>query len=75
MGTTRRRDLRAELGKFFWGSPEARVEAVLWLGEQALDLYLASLPPGTSRCEARARMQRAAQYGRRRSLRTGRLCT
>jgi hypothetical protein len=67
MASTRRRDLQVERAKFFSGDPAERVETVLWLGEQALDLYLASLPRGTSRCEARARMQRHARFGRRRS--------
>lgn len=61
------RDLRAEVAKHFRGTPQAGMAAALRLGEQALDLFLATLPAGTTRAEARARMRRTAQYGRRRS--------
>lgn len=60
-----RRDLRAELAKHGWGTPTSRVDAALRLGEEALDLYLATLPARTRRAEARARMQRTAHPGRR----------
>jgi hypothetical protein len=61
------RTLREELGKHFAGTADARVEAALRLGEQALDLFQATLPPGTTRQQARAMMQRNRHPGRRRA--------
>lgn len=37
------------------------------MGEACLDVYLAALPPGTTRQEARARVARLRGLGRRRS--------
>ena len=61
------RDLRAELERHFWGTPEQRVLAAVRLGEQALDVFLASQPPGTSRERARRLLQRNRNRGRHRS--------
>ena len=61
------RDLSEELGKHFAGTPDTRVRAALRLGEQALDLFLATLPRGTTRRRARTIMQRNRHPGRRRS--------
>lgn len=61
------RDRCAEVAKHFHGTPANRVLAVLRLGEDALDLFLATLPAGTSRADARALMQRNRHRGRQRS--------
>lgn len=61
------RDLRAELAEHGRGTPAQRVRDVLRIGEQALDLFLATLPEGTTRARARAMMQRNRHPGRRRS--------
>jgi hypothetical protein len=47
-------------------TPEERVAESLRLGEICLDVFLASLPEGTPREEARRRAQRAKGFGRRR---------
>ena len=66
MGTgTDTRTLDSEAAKFFKGTAEERMRAALEGGELALQLYLATQPPGTSREEARLRLQRAAHAGRR----------
>ena len=61
------RDLCEEVRKHFAGTAATRVAAALRLGEQALALFLATLPPGTTRREARAMMQRKRHPGRRRA--------
>ncbi len=61
------RDLSAEIGKHFAGTPLQRLRAALRLGEEAVDLFLATLPAGTTRRQARAIMQRNRHRGRRRS--------
>jgi len=67
MGRLARRDLSEEVRKHFAGTAQARVRTALDLGRQALDLYLASLPRGTTRRRARTLLQRHRQIGRRRS--------
>jgi hypothetical protein len=61
------RDLRAEVQRHFWGTAEQRILAALQLGEQMLDLFLATQPPGVSREQARRLLQRNRNRGRRRS--------
>lgn len=65
------RGLSEEVGKHFAGTPSARVETALRLGEQALDLFLAASPRGMTRRRARAIMQRNRHPGRRRSAVAG----
>jgi hypothetical protein len=45
---------------------EERVAEALRLGELCLDVFLANLPEGTTREEARRRAQRVKGFGRRR---------
>jgi len=61
------RDLRAEAAKHSAGTSARRALAALRLGEQALELFVATLPAGTDRAEARVRMQRNRHRGRQRS--------
>jgi hypothetical protein len=60
-----RRDLAAEVAKHFRGTAEERVLRALDLGQQALDVFLAALPPGTARLHAAAIARRNKQRGRR----------
>jgi hypothetical protein len=60
-----RRDLQTEIAKHFRGTPSERVETALRLGRQALDAFLATLPKGTTREQARAILQRNKNRGRR----------
>jgi hypothetical protein len=62
------RDLRAEVQRHFGGTPEERVLVALQLGEQVLDMFLATQPPGCSREHARRLLQRNRNHGRHRSL-------
>ena len=59
------RNLAAEAAKFFRGTPESRLAEALRPDEFALDLFLATLPKGTSREEA-ARLARLATHAGRR---------
>ena len=59
------RNLEAEVRKYFSGTPGERIVAALRLGQEALDLFLATLPPGTSRERARRLMQGNTHRGRR----------
>ncbi len=61
------RDLQAEVQRHFWGTPEQRVLASLRLGEQMLDVFLATQPPGMSREQARRLLQRNHNRGRQHS--------
>lgn len=61
------RDLAAEAEKHFKGTAGERVALALRLGEDAVDLYLAGAPAGTTRAEARRALARAKHAGRRRS--------
>jgi hypothetical protein len=58
------RSLATELRKHFHGTAGERILTAVRLGQQALDLYLATLPPGTSRADARRTMQRRTHRGR-----------
>lgn len=61
-----RRDVAAEAARSSTGTtPEQRVAQALRLGEVCLDVFLASLPRGTTREEARRRAQRLKGLGRR----------
>jgi hypothetical protein len=60
-----RRDLVAEVAKHFRGTAEERVLLALDLGQQALDVFVAALPPGTTRSQAAAIARRNKQRGRR----------
>jgi len=59
-----RRDLASEASKHFQGTPEERILAARRLGEEALDHYLASQPPGITREQARRLLQRNKNRGR-----------
>ena len=60
-----RRDLNDEVAKHFHGTPEQRILESIRLGRQALDIFLATLPPGTTLAQARALAQRNKHRGRR----------
>lgn len=60
-----RRDLDAEVAKFFKGTPDERVARALRLGRRGFEVFLASLPPGTSRAVA-AEMRTARKRSARR---------
>lgn len=62
-----RRDLAAEVSKHFRGTPEERVRQALALGRDLFEMYLGTLPPGTSRAEAARRMSVRTHAGRRAS--------
>ena len=63
-----RRDVRTDAVRPFQGlTAEQRIAEALRMGEACLDVYLAALPPGTTRAEARARAARMKGIGRRRS--------
>ncbi|HUM01323.1 MAG TPA: hypothetical protein VL084_03490 [Thermoanaerobaculia bacterium] len=59
------RTLDSEAARHFKGTPGERVRSSLEAGEMALELFLSTQPPGTSREAARRRLQRAAHHGRR----------
>jgi hypothetical protein len=59
------RDLRAEVEKHFKGTPEERFQTALRLGRDALEAFLATLPPGTTPGEARETLRRNKHRGRR----------
>jgi len=65
MTQARRRTLRVDAATHAWGTAAQRIDAVRRLGDQALDLFLSSLPSGTARARARLIMQRNARRGRR----------
>jgi len=65
------RDLREEVAKHFQGTSADRVDACLRLGEELLDLYLATQPPGLDRAAARRALQRNSHRGRRPSALLG----
>ena len=64
------RDLDAEVAKFFKGTPDERVSRALRLGRRGIEVFLASLPPGTPRSVA-AEMLRARTRSDRRSTAAG----
>jgi hypothetical protein len=59
------RDLKAEAAKHFRGTPEERLLLAWRLGREALELFLATLPPGTTRADARRILERNKCRGRR----------
>jgi len=61
------RNLHAEVQRHFRGTPAQRILEALRLGEQVLDFFLATQPPGLSREHARRLLQRNRNRGRRRS--------
>ncbi|HYN42499.1 MAG TPA: hypothetical protein VE129_12020 [Thermoanaerobaculia bacterium] len=61
-----RRDLDAEVAKFFNGTPDERVARALRLGRQGVDVFLASLPPGTPRSVAAEMLDARTRSARRR---------
>lgn len=65
--STTRRDLASETEKFFHGTPESRLAEALRPDDLALDLFLATLPEGTSREEAARRARLLTHAGRRAS--------
>jgi hypothetical protein len=65
MGSLPPRDLQAEIAKHFKGTPEERLREALRLGKAELDTFLATLPPGTTRAEARDILRRNKHRGRR----------
>lgn len=60
-----KRDLAAEVAKHFKGTPEERVADALRAGEEALQLFLATLPAGTPRTAALDILRRNKHRGRR----------
>ena len=61
------RDLLNEAAKHFKGTPAKRVLEAERLGREALAIFLATQPPGTTFAEARAVLQRNTHRGRHRS--------
>jgi hypothetical protein len=59
------RDLAFERSRHFRDTAEERFFLALRLGREALELYLAGLPPNTSTAEARDRLRRNKHRGRR----------
>ena len=62
-----RRDLHAEIAKHFKGSAEERIRLALGLGRQALTVFLALQPPGTTLRQAREQLRRNKHRGRHHS--------
>lgn len=71
MASFAKRDLASEAAKHFRGTAEERILEARRLGEEVLDLFLASQPPGTTRADARRTLQRNTHRGRRPSAVTG----
>jgi len=66
MGTvTFRRDLAAEREKHFEGTHEERVRTAFALGASLFEMYLRTLPRGTTRAEAEDLVRRQTHRGRR----------
>lgn len=61
------RDLAGEISKHFKGTPEERLELALRLGRRAVELFLATQPPGTTEAQAREILRRNKHRGRRHS--------
>lgn len=66
-----RRDLDAEVAKFFKGTPDERVARALRLGRRGVDVFLASLPPGTPRSAASETLRARRRADRHRSAAVG----
>ncbi len=60
-----KRDLAVEVAKHFKGTPQERVADALRAGEEALQLFLATLPAGTPREAALDILRRNKHRGRR----------
>ena len=60
-----RRDLNAEMAKFFKGTPDERVSRALRLGRRGVEVFLAALPPGTPRSVAAEMLRARTRAGRR----------
>ena len=58
------RDLDQEVAKHFQGTPEERMLLALRLGQEALHLFHATLPAGTTLAEAREILRLNKQRGR-----------
>jgi hypothetical protein len=68
MGTASfRRDLATEAEKHFQGTPDERVRTAFALGASLFEMYLRTLPRGTTRAEAEDIVRRQTHRGRRRS--------
>ena len=65
------RDLEAEVAKFFRGTPDERVARALRLGRRGVDVFLASLPPGTPRSVAAEMLSVRTRSTRRRLATVG----
>ena len=59
------RDLQQEVDKHFHVTPGERMLLALRLGREALEVFHATLPPGTTLDEAREILRRNKQKGRR----------
>ena len=63
-----RRDVTTDASRPFRGrTAEQRIAEALRMGEACLEVFLAALPPGTTRDEAMTRAARIKGLGRRRS--------
>jgi hypothetical protein len=59
------RDLQQEVAKHFQDTPEERILLALRLGRETLEIFHATLQPGTTLDEAREILRRNKQKGRR----------
>ena len=59
------RNIDSEAAKHFLGTPAERLEQALRLGRDAVRLFLATQPSGTSEVEAREILRRRKNAGRR----------
>ncbi len=60
-----RRSIDDLVAKHFQGTPEQRVVQAWRLGREALEIFLATQPPGTTREEALRILRRNTHRGRR----------
>jgi hypothetical protein len=66
------RALQDEVAKHFQGTPAERIDTCLRLGDEVLDLYLATQSPGLDRTAARRALQGNSHRGRRPTAPLGR---
>jgi hypothetical protein len=66
MAKLARRDLAAEVTRHSGGTPKERIELALRLSREALELFRATLPAGTSAAAAQDILRRNKISGRRR---------